>query len=425
MPKYYPESVKEGALKYVYMDEKELLKDFATVLPPEEIERIREVSRELEPMEQDIVKLEQVDRLRLLWQTSGVMDTNFLTEDFQFDPRADNDGRSTPAFSHNRYQHSKLIGFYHKAVLARLGADISTIKNAVATGWFHDSGHSALAHTGDDFMVKLGMPDHEQRAIERLREPETQALLTKHQLDESEIVATIEERSKIGHLQKVLDTLSYTTIDTAMYGDPKYPDSGAGMIADIEGIDPETGNLIVKNPELWQDLLETRAKMMQRYYRSEEDVLADNAKLQAVRLASTGEKWGHHNEHTMKPEDVGTYNDLGLWLNLRDFQYQPPSSVDKPSVDKLLQLATGDRSSWEIKKFDTREEALAEQQSAPEQLRDYSFIVDPYTDYTKKTLDVYTRGAEGLVRHTLQAKDTEFTEDDQKYIVAILKLEAA
>ncbi|MFH1235953.1 MAG: hypothetical protein V1685_03375, partial [Parcubacteria group bacterium] len=396
IPKYYPEGFREKAIKYADIDEEKLLKDFAQALSPEEIERIREVSRELEPMEKDIVNLEQVDRLRLLWQTSGVMDENFLTLDFRVDPRVGVD--SAPAFSHNRYQHSKLIGFFFKAVLSKLHADSASIKNGVATAWFHDSGHSALAHTGDDFMVKNGMPDHEQRAIARLKEYESQKFLEKHQLDESQIVNTMEEKGPLGQLQKVLDTLSYTTIDTAMYGDPKYPDSGAQMIADIEGIDPETGGLIVKNPELWQDLMETRAEMMQKYYRSQEDILADNAKLQVVRMASRFDDMaGIKDDHTLRPELVGIYNDFGLWMKLRTFQHvwQP----HRPNIKKLFQLMMGDRSGWEIKRFSTREEALAEQETIPPELKEYSFVVEPYTDYTNKTLDVYTKGKKGLERH--------------------------
>ncbi|HCJ52763.1 MAG TPA: hypothetical protein DHV25_03510 [Candidatus Kerfeldbacteria bacterium] len=420
IPKYWPEGLKEQAIKYADIDEEGLLKELAQVLPPVEIERIREVSRELAAMEKDIVKLDQVDRLRLLWQTSGVMDPGFLRDDFTVDPRVGRD--SMPAFSHNRYQHSKLIGFYVKAVLSRLGENTVAIKNGVATAWFHDSGHSALAHTGDDFMVKNGVSDHEQRAIGRLKEPETQEFLKKHQLDESQIVDTIQEQGRFGQLQKVMDTLSYTTIDTAMYGNPKYPDSGAGMIADIEGLDPETGGLIVKSTEKWQDLLETRAEMMQRYYRSEEDMLADNAKLQVVRLAPKLDRMaGIEDDRTLRPELVGIYNDFGLWMGIKGFQIVWKDTPFKPKIDRLVQLATGDRSGWDIKKFATREEALTEQESIPPELRDFSFIMEPYTDYTDKTLDVYTRGEKGLERHELRAQKTKLTEEDTMYVVAVPK----
>lgn len=418
IPKYWPEKEKEQAIPYADIDEEALIAELARTLPPEAIDRLREVSRELAPMEQDIVKLEQVDRLRLLWQTSGVMDKDFLTEDLEVDPRVGKD--SMPAFSHNRYQHSKLIAFYIKAVLARLGKDTQTIKHGVATAWFHDSGHSALAHTGDDFMMKNGSPDHEQRAIERLQEPETQAFLQKHQLDEHRVVETIREEGELGQLQKIMDTLSYTTIDTAMYGDPKYADSGADMIADIDGIDPETHGLIVKHPEKWQDLLETRAQMMQKRYRAEDDVLADNAKLQLVRLAPELDRMvGMEDEKTLRPELVGIYNDFGLWLHLRGMQMQWKNTPYRPKIDRLMQLAVGDRSAWDIQRYPTREEAYTARGTIPAELKEYAFIVDPYSDYTKKTLEVFTRGNKGLERHELRAQNTHFTDNDTAYILAV------
>ena len=47
--------------------------------------------------------------------------------------------------------------------------------------------------------------------------------------------------------------------------------------------------------------------------------------------------------------------------------------------------------------------------------------MEPYTDYTDKTLDVYTRGEKGLERHELRAQKTKLTEEDTMYVVAVPK----
>src|SRR6185436_17197893 len=86
-----------------------------------------------------------------------------------------------------------------------------------------------------------------------------------------------------GALQSALDTLSYLILDTQAIGDPQYPDQGALFVRDIRALG--TDAFAESNVSLWQELLETRASMLQEIYMHPKNKMAEEARRQLLRIA--------------------------------------------------------------------------------------------------------------------------------------------
>jgi len=204
---------------------------------------------------------------------------------------------------HTRSDHSLLDGEIALVAGIKLGLSTEEIKTLIAGGLLHDLGHSALSHTGEEFIVDRGGVDHEKRTSIKLeKDEELKKVLTKFGIDVGDVKQVIDEKGKLGALQKIFDSLSYLILDCK----PIYQkqnilagidfsilkDSGIKLINDMVGINNVEDKFVlsIKTPDLWQKLLDIRAWMMQNIYVHPFTRMISDGKKQLMQLMLVGQQ---------------------------------------------------------------------------------------------------------------------------------------
>lgn len=156
--------------------------DLACSLDETKRKRLHEVRSELGPLEEVIMQMPLIKRLQRLKQLGGKVNPQKVSPS----PLP-----LLPAF-HTRYEHSRLIVELGKAAGVQLGLPTKDIAYLMMGGWFHDVGHSAFSHCGDEFLIRNGLPDHEQRGENYIRDnPEIRKPLEQHDINVERIIGVI------------------------------------------------------------------------------------------------------------------------------------------------------------------------------------------------------------------------------------------
>ncbi len=401
-------------------------------LPSAGREKIESVLRDVEPsleaFERDIRSLAPVKRLQSLMQLGG--------KNIQLRHERDESGGDIimPAF-HSRYDHSELDAELAKVFGARLGLGAREIKIAMLGAWWHDLGHSAFSHTGDELLIENGWPPHEARTstiIENDHEIET--FLKAHFPDDDvntvreEILQVTKERGALGSMQSMLDTLSYLVVDRAMiYREDNSP-LAAKVLTDLVGYDDTSGRLVFSKIDSLGDMLELRLRWM-RELTNTANKRTDEALRTLLKIAV------EKNILTLDDIASGTDGVIKLRLSL-EMEKLPDVAALFGRADheprmlpyfKLYHLANGlyDTREWEKRMFSTEEEArefvhsLKSGTSESDTVRaEQVVILRPY-DYTKKRIPVLVEEEGNRTPATVMPANAELHEDDTKFFVYI------
>jgi hypothetical protein len=379
----------------------------------EQLQRYKELEAELAPLETEIRSLPEIERLQQLPQLGG----KYHPTNFAYD-------LSQPVvmvpIRHTRYNHSELLAEMIKVAGVRLGLPTEEIKAMITAAWMHDMGHSAFSHMGDELLKERGWPDHEERAIEKIQRGPILELLRNNQIKPHAVIELVREKDGLGSLQSALDTLSYLTLDTAALRRPEYKDSGARVIADIQGIDRKADRLIVGNQAVWQELMELRAVLLHELTYDPRNKVTDEAKRQLLRLAIL--------KNYVTAEDIVSGTDGALALKLQSLVVGGSAIAElagrRDAIPHLGQYhhlydaAFGivDNRVWHERRFDSKSEALSFLgQLAPKAI-EQSFMWEPY-DYTAKEIKLVVNRGESYDSLTIQAKDTQPRPEDKDFIV--------
>lgn len=384
------------------------------VLDGEQSKRFEGLEAKAKGLETEIQNLPAVERLNGLFQLGGKFDPQTFPQKGEFKI-------IRPAF-HTRFQHSELLAEIAKVAGVKLGLSDREITAMTCAGWLHDIGHAAFSHTSERVLSEHGVPDHEERTLETLSKPEFQDFFKKYGVEPGEVADLIQEKGHLGNLQSAFDTLSYIEVDSQMFQKPRYENSGAEFIADLEGVADVNGQtaLVVKNPELWQDLLETRAQMMKEFYYHPISRRCANAWQQLLRIAikngfMTAEalKNGTDDEIRFKIQSL-VQKDAGAAKMSGRTETAPHL---KDYLD-LYELSLGfyDEKKWEQKVFATKTEAENFLFNQPSARIEKSFIITPF-DFTKKTLTVAKRNSDGILEKNVLKCKLPLNEENKQFIL--------
>ena len=376
----------------------------------EEKRRFDSLEQQLEELENDIKKQHEVTRLQQHLQLGGKSNLLSLTEG----PHGIT--IITPAF-HTRYDHAALQSELAKVAIACMNLPLDQAKVLVTGAWLHDVGRCALGHVGDRVLQKYGIPDHEQRFV-GIVQTLLQKSLSRHGITSEALFALKEEQGALGKLEGVLDTLSYLLLDTESMGISFFDDSGGAFLHSIVGLNEELDCIVVSSPEPIQQLLETRASMMQRIYHDPANKMAEEAKYQLLQISIfRGE---------LLPQDLMEFEDHEITVRLQSLVQQDRLAAkvgrrikDTPLLadcQPLYRMSMGilpDK--YEDLSYPDVATAKGSLNRRSAKDIDLSVIVPPSSDYTCKEIPVLVRGSD--TRMILKAHNTVLRNKDVSWIV--------
>lgn len=418
----YLESFEYGESHGIYEAGK-IRRELDKSLTPKEKERMKEIDGQVDTLIKKLKETPEIRRLNGLNQLGGVISyKNYANLPEGAESR-------TQTF-HTRHNHSELLAEQAKYAGTKLGLPLEEIKILVASAWLHDIGHPALSHVCDELLKKRGRGDHEERTARIISEKSgpIAKLLSGNGIDPEKVVETIREKGYLGQLQSIFDTLSYLVIDSAAVENPIYEDMGAELISDLAGINKEKKHLVVRTPELWQNLLEKRAEMMRDVYLHPANRRHRAAIRQLLSIAV--------GKNVVALDTIEKGVDSNVRMNLQS-QVQEDRRAAKyslregtePNLKEYFSLwglayeLDVDGTLWRRIMFETESK-----------LNDYLFrtlppnklgeileqtaIVSPF-DYTRKTITVFPEGAKKPI--ALQARNVKLRDEDIHYIAYIPK----
>lgn len=384
--------------------------------------RLEALDRNLYDFTREIEALPEIARLHELQQLGGKAKSAN-----EVDVGGSVVGVGMPAF-HSRFQHSELDAELAKMIAAKLTLSPRDTKISMLGAWFHDLGHSALSHTGDELLVAKGRPAHEARTALILREsPGIKNLVEKYFRGENsdeiieEIIEVIEEKGMLGSLQSMLDTMSYLVVDRAMLAGAEHEGLAGRLISDIDGFDADKRLLKFSQTKLVQALLELRAAGMQLLY-SQPYKLADEAKRQLLRVAL--------NRGIITLSDIEQGSDDALMHTLQaevqrdegmarfrgyDLKTYRPRLTEFKSLFTVA-LGFSDTHEWDHRQYDTEAEVESYLMRLPPDVVAHSIITRPF-DYTRKKIPLLVRDGSGYTEQTLRAEKIQLTEEDRQFSV--------
>jgi HD superfamily phosphohydrolase len=137
----------------------------------------------------------------------------------------------------------------------------------------HDVAHPAFSHDGDRYAEFMGFPPHEargQKLLETNQDLYESILMAR--LSVAEVVAVMREEGDLGQILKVMDTLAYVVMDSAIVGDSLPSGFSAWVITSITGV--KDGRLQVLEAGPLGSLLAIRARLSRDIYYHLRNLLA-------------------------------------------------------------------------------------------------------------------------------------------------------
>ncbi len=394
-------------------------------------DRVKLLDTTLKDFEVAVRTLAQVERMKYLFQLGG----KSINIRHEYEPMKGN--VRMPAF-HSRYDHSELDAELAKIIGIHLDLDDRSIKIAMLGGWWHDLGHSAFSHTGDDLLIAEGRAPHETRTSDMISTaPDITAFLSRFFPGEdvekvrSEVIAVTKEKGVLGKLQSLLDTLSYIIVDRAMVHSEEHEDLAAHVITDLKGYDVTEELLVFSSLESLQHVMELRAQWMGELC-NKPNKRTDEATRVMLGIAIK------NGIFSFEDIEIGTDDDIRHRLQI---EVQKDHGMEKllglinhePRLlpyFKLYNLLMGfyDTREWERYEFESNEDVqhfwsarIKTPVSSDDKIRyEQTVILKPF-DYTKKQLPVLVAGEGGTQKVSVKAVNTVLNEDDKKYFVYIPK----
>ena len=197
----------------------------------------------------------------------------------------------------------------------------------------------------------------------------------------------------LGVLQSVVDTISYLDMDSKMIGVPEQVNS-VSLLFDIEGIDEKNNCLVVKNPALWQQMLDVRALMMANFYYSKENQITEEALRQLLRTALN---LGYVDISELKNgTDMILRQKLQSLVQLDEgssrFSGRTEGTPHLVNYKDLYTFSLGFKpDNWSVVECDSQEECIDLLYRQKADSISSSFIVTPY-DFAKKEISISSKG---------------------------------
>jgi HD superfamily phosphohydrolase len=153
-------------------------------------------------------------------------------------------------FRHTRFTHSLQVAALNLWVGLRLRLDDEDLLRLVRAGLFHDVGHSVESHYGDELLIEWGYPNHEARGAAFVEDASVREIMA--------------ERGRLGHIQKLMDTVGYLYPDCRFVGVPLSDEWVQRLVESIDGVEP--GGLHLSSPVPIEEVLVERCVMWRDLY---------------------------------------------------------------------------------------------------------------------------------------------------------------
>lgn len=396
--------------------------DLVTALSEEELEQYNTYCEYSAEFFDKLNQVAAVSRLSDLTQLGGKVNPDGIT-------KLSNGVVITKPMFHTRFEHSDLCARMAEVAGVKLGLPKEKILMMATSALLHDVGHPAFCHAADALLESKGYGSHEERAFQVLQGEDVKAIFAGYNLDAAEVYSVMREKGGLGELQKALDPLSYQVIDSESVQAGFYEDSGARVLRGLDGIDHDSGRVIVNNPEEWQGLIENRAKEFYDLVAHPINRAVDAAKSKLLQIAADAGLIGY--------DELTTNTDGELFLRLQSLVQIDPGAAAMSGRTEVVPYLSDYKDLWEVANghIDVRHwrrQTFDDLTSAEEFIfRNFAggksgkkeldikkcFVIPPY-DYTQKTLKFLVREANGDLREeTFKANDTELRPEDQRYVV--------
>lgn len=166
---------------------------------------------------------------------------------------------------HTRDLHSLTVAAHALVFGVKAECSDGDLLRLVLAALCHDLGHPALGHDTDDLLVELGRKSHEARGVELiLRDSQLGTIFRYCGIDPREIAEIVKEKSRIGRILSLADTLGYLRLDTRMMHIPLEEDFGSKAVSAFLGTTDDA--LIVSNARPLERVLAVRAAMYSQVY---------------------------------------------------------------------------------------------------------------------------------------------------------------
>jgi hypothetical protein len=166
---------------------------------------------------------------------------------------------------HTRDLHSLTVAAHALALGVKAECSEEDLLRLVLAALCHDLGHPALGHDADDLLVELGRPSHEARGMELiLRDSQLGTIFRFCGVEPREIAEIVQEKSRLGRILSLADTLGYLRLDTRMMQIPLEDDFGSEVVNAFLGTTDDA--LIVGDASPFERILEVRASMYSQVY---------------------------------------------------------------------------------------------------------------------------------------------------------------
>lgn len=167
--------------------------------------------------------------------------------------------------SHTRDLHSLSVAAHALVLGVKAECSDEDLLRLVLAALCHDLGHPALGHDSDDLLVELRRPSHEARGMELiLRDSQLGTIFRYCGIDPREIAEILKERSHLGRILSLADTLGYLRLDTRMMRIPLEDEFGSNVVNAFLGSTDDA--LIVSDISPFERVLAVRAAMYSQVY---------------------------------------------------------------------------------------------------------------------------------------------------------------
>ncbi|MFH0928035.1 MAG: HD domain-containing protein [bacterium] len=315
---------------------------------------------------------------------------------------------ASATYLHSRRMHSEAVAAH--VLLAGLWMKLSLRQVAILVfaALLHDVGHPAFSHDGDRFAEDMGYASHEvrgQRLVES--DPDLTESILAAGLTVAEVVAVMREVGDLGQILKVMDTLAYVVMDSAVVGDPLSESFSSWVIRSLTGVREE--RLQVSRIDGLSALLDIRARLSRDIYYHPRNLFVAEAllfgfkKLCELRYLEASE--------VVMGSDGSIEARLSAVLNGKPMPEY---------VKRSFNLAHGfmqELAHLKLRDFDTKLEfEAAWAKLAPEEV-ERAFSIEPY-NYIKKSLEVSDPKGK-IVK--LQADRSFLSAESQKWYLLVWK----
>jgi HD superfamily phosphohydrolase len=211
-------------------------------------------------------------------------------------------------------------------------------------------------------------------------------------------------------------------VDSEMFEKKLYPDSGAKLIGVLGSISPD-GQIVLQDVEPWQQLIETRAKMMKEYYYHPVSARSSGALEQLLRLAIKG---GY-----LTVDELKNSGDDRIRLRIQSLVREDRGAALLSGRQELapylsdyvdlfdVSLGFYDQRKWQQLKFSSKSELDNFLMTLEKEVSEKAIKVSPY-DFTKKKITVTRKQQDGNLEEVkLKSKNTELDEDNTKFTLYI------